>query len=143
MSKIKVPDGMSRAAIRAASQAWDAGDLKIVYPPYPNEPFYNHSTVILEAALLWLSENPIAPTDKQFFDLSSDVGDVRMRCVEWQRRMFLAPEPEIPEAIAYLWWSECETQRTPDENSVSVHARKLHNRQLIEAFRAGEKAGSK
>jgi len=57
---------------------------------------------ILESALRWLSENPIVPSDEQLeamIQQARKIGDPylglwREVVVEWQRRMFLAPEPE-------------------------------------------------
>lgn len=59
----------------------------------------------LESVLQWLSENPIVPTEQQSLDMATggkfDSFDnwelVRWSVCEWQRRMFLAPEPEISE----------------------------------------------
>jgi hypothetical protein len=54
----------------------------------------------LEAALRWLSENPIVPTEKQWEEISKDAPLTSIRMPydwvlsEWQRRMFLAPEPD-------------------------------------------------
>jgi hypothetical protein len=51
----------------------------------------------LEAALRWLSENPIMPTREQasyMYDGHRGAHDetVQFCMTEWQRRMFLAPE---------------------------------------------------
>lgn len=63
---------------------------------------------LLKAALRGLSENPIVPTDEQIDSMSRGLHwgwdsewrtHVRDWCVEWQRRMFLAPEPAVPEGI--------------------------------------------
>lgn len=94
--KIVVPEGMRKSATRA----WLESE-------------YEKPDVIrisLEAALRWLSENPIVPTDTQAYDLwqsqilsgktHSDNELAKLCAVEWQRRMFLAaPEPEIPPEI--------------------------------------------
>ena len=62
--------------------------------------------VALEAALRWQSENPIVPTDEQIDGMS--VGNfshgagrraVKRGAVEWQRRMYLAPEPVLDAAL--------------------------------------------
>ena len=66
-----------------------------------------------------LSENPIVPTTAETFallqervksgNLSSDdynsIPATTIRCVirEWQRRMFLAPEPEIRTFVTHGW----------------------------------------
>ncbi len=55
----------------------------------------------LEAALLWIGENPIVPTEEQAQEMArfGPLRDVNFLCAEWQRRMFLAPEPEVPESV--------------------------------------------
>lgn len=52
---------------------------------------------MLEAALRWLSENPIVPTVEQSSDMMEKfpVNTTRNVCVEWQRRMFLKPDDLI------------------------------------------------
>jgi hypothetical protein len=58
---------------------------------------------VLKAALRWLSENPIVPTDEQAnelwkvaLQLNPDLNETnhaaKNMIVAWQRRMFLAPE---------------------------------------------------
>lgn len=73
--KILVPRGMLDAAL-----------------PYCNNQMHS----ALEAALLWLSENPIVPNVKQKQQLAKDAGydPWHAGIVEWQRRMFFEPEPE-------------------------------------------------
>ena len=85
-SKIVVPEKMLKAASAAM-----------------RGPITNLSD-FLEAALRWLSENPIVPTREQMRSISDAVNrefadaDTEMiecmedLCIEWQRRMFLAPE---------------------------------------------------
>ena len=95
--RIVVPDGMLEAAV----------------PCYLPDRQLVHS--ILKAALLWLTENPIVPTRDQEWGLHSawsmsdkpqseaggDISSqIKFSVIEWQRRMFLAPEPEVLEAIA-------------------------------------------
>lgn len=95
-------------------------DKRIVVPEGMLEEFYRgHATcprgkpameVALEAALRWLSENPIVPTDEQMDALTNEVpyqdsgnGSIfRVVIDKWQRRMFLAHKPEVPEEIADL-----------------------------------------
>lgn len=61
----------------------------------------------LEAALGWLAENPLAPSNQQAREMLEDAdgegyGLYPEVIAEWQRRMFLAPEPKVPDAIADL-----------------------------------------
>lgn len=97
---------------------------------------------MLEAALRWLSDNPIVPTVEQSSDMMEKfpVNTTRNVCVEWQRRMFLASKPDFPEEMHNLLWSERETGNPPSATSVSVHARQVHNRQIVEAYRLGQQS---
>lgn len=85
----------------------------------------NHSTLNLIAgtygliaAVRWLSENPILPTEKQLREMEdrelgklaldngdrfTEVGVIRA----WQKRMFLAPEPPFPPEIRDLMGDYC------------------------------------
>jgi hypothetical protein len=88
--KIKVPEGMLTAG----------NDAVMSQSCCPCSTCVGNREAILEAALLWLSENPIVPTVAQWSDIyhNSDARSARWRCVEWQRRMFLSPEPEVGQA---------------------------------------------
>ena len=86
--KIIVPKGMLKAA-GAASGGVDPHGYYLVGP--------------LEAALRWLSENPIVPTLDQIESMRrlSSYTDKPLCtyqdvAVEWQRRMFLAPQSPDP-----------------------------------------------
>lgn len=62
---------------------------------------------MLEAALRWLSENPMVPSEHQAWEILTALPDNRIASTaqlqteigEWQRRMFLAPELEVPKWI--------------------------------------------
>jgi hypothetical protein len=98
--KISIPEGM----LKACRDCWDDAYAK------------GHSRwllgKVLEAALRWLSKNPIAPSGYQFTQLhiacpipcnrGRDVERGIWMICEWQGRMLLAPEPEVPEAISDL-----------------------------------------
>jgi hypothetical protein len=98
------------------------------------------TAVGLEAALRWLSEHPIVPTMEQATEMSDSghpcVLDGVWYAIEWQLRMFLAPEPKAPEEIKDLLFSE-ERKGLPDpyvnEYTARVDAR------IIEAYRRGQK----
>lgn len=89
MSEIRVPKAMFEAAMDCCS---------------PNHP--RRTMLVLEAALRWLTANPIVPTEEQFQQMCRDyhnefcgeppVGMTQGHYlpVEWQRRMFIVPEPE-------------------------------------------------
>jgi hypothetical protein len=95
-TKIKVPSSMIDAfwkAYNVALSAW--GDKSAA------ETVSYCGNKGLEAALGWLSENPIVPTNKQIvqchagMDQANDV-DTRFEVSfyrQWQSRMFMAPEP--------------------------------------------------
>ena len=85
--KIQVPEGM----LKAATQGATSFDQRVSYPPYVE--------AIVEAALCWLSENPIAPNLIQDAEMRRDFVDgcgfpmqgcSQYVATEWQRRMFLA-----------------------------------------------------
>ena len=60
----------------------------------------------LSIGLRWLSENPIVPTEDQMAQIMcahvANWEQIRSRIEAWQRRMFVAPEPEVPEEIKDL-----------------------------------------
>ena len=91
--RIQVPEGMLKAAIDAQEMRCDPTITKIG----------------VEAALRWWKANPIEPTDDDCISIGqawngNSAGNPFWKFVatEWQRRMFLAPEPEVPEEIKDL-----------------------------------------
>jgi hypothetical protein len=94
--KIVVPEGGLRAAQRA---------LNIRLRNKPQDLIYtteSSAELILEAFVRWLSENPIVPTLEQtenmrhlFHITDKPLSVYQNVAVEWQRRMFLAPKPEL------------------------------------------------
>jgi hypothetical protein len=91
-----------------------------------------------------LRENPIVPTKEQAVDLGVSVAGetvserYALLVSEWQRRMFLAPEPEVPEAIKDLI-SEYATDSSNKDALVRAMARG-HNADVIEAYRRGQQS---
>ena len=126
--KIAIPEGMLEAAVAA---------VKI---PVSGQLARNQTHDILEAALRWLSENPIEPTQKQSRKLYADVPQGLLvdevpswYAVEWQRRMFLAPDLEVPEDVDDLLWPVgCHTSVETVEQ--------INNKRIIEAYRRGKEA---
>jgi len=131
-----VPDGMYRAADEAITKA--RGSSPHIMGGHARD-------VALEAAVRWLAENPIVPTVEQSkslieyqsgFGFSHDktIPEVRtvtmhgstMRdyamliAVEWQRRMFLSPEPQDNSA-AFISKLQGYTF-TPEEAAKIKHA---------------------
>lgn len=92
--RIKVPGGMLKAASLAIDSEFGAPASALVV---------NRMRVALESALGWVSENPIVPTNEQIRDIFAtrhygvSCDDQRAYYAEWQRRMFLSSEPEMPE----------------------------------------------
>jgi len=82
-----VPEGMRSAVAKAVLSECGRVD------------YHPQIRVALEAALRWLSENPIVPTEEQWgqcLKAYDDVGKTGWECAvlfvaEWQRRMFDAP----------------------------------------------------
>jgi hypothetical protein len=114
-NKIVVPDGMLKAAM-AARNAHFIGDDKRI-------------ELILEEALRWQSENPKVPTEKEWAACLQDAcreGSGISPVMAWVLRMYLAPEPEVPEEIKDI------LDRTVKGDF-----------DVIEAFRRGQKAGLK
>ena len=122
---INVPDGMYYAATKAFEPLSSISDA-------------------LEAALRWLSENPIVPTSEQLYStigtLPVAMCDIvwterdRAMIAEWQRRMFVDPEPEVPEEIKDLIIEDAG-------NGATCRAEKSNER-VIEAFRRGQRSTS-
>ena len=138
--KILIPEGMLKAATAHVDMKTQTGDAV----------FHNIKTG-LEAALLWLSKNPIVPTYEQIESLlkicvQNVPGKNGMTlyqkefCKEWQRIMFLSPDPEVPEEIKDLLY--CEQDRIGIHGD-PVHASKLiweSDRRAIEAYHRGQRS---
>ena len=137
--KILVPEGMLKAAVEAVR---DRSEFGFHFIDNKDELRSRRARIVaqtqdtLEAALLWLSENPIVPTNEQtqgvcdsIFVGSENLLDPRDAMVEWQRRMFLAPEPEVPEEINDL--------RLGGQTTMSMGRMDWL---LTEAFRRGQKS---
>ena len=92
----------------------------------------------------WQSENPPVPTDEQIREAAkkadprgdwkvatSFLTDYRNFLMLWERIMYLAPEPTVPEEIEDLLHNVLNME----DNDC--------NRRIVEAFRRGQKAGTK
>jgi len=132
-SRIVVPDGMLTAAMHAIG--------------IPEQYKQTHQVnKALEAALRWLSENPIVPTDEQVKAIHHSATEAACTsksilpffAIEWQRRMFLAPEPEIPEDIRDLIYGD-EVAAT---GLVKGGTFDESNQRVLEAYRRGQKSKS-
>lgn len=128
--KIVVPDGMLRTARNVCAQGWKRA----------SDGQWDHDECaknMLGAALRYLSDNPILPLEREYNDLLDKFfadclqsGEkpymVYWRFVgmlnEWQRQMFLAPEPP---------------ERTDDISDMILKYPKAAYECIIEAYRRG------
>jgi hypothetical protein len=126
--KIVVPQGMIERAVQATCHFPIAMALHDSITPE-----------ILAAALRWLSENPIVPTEAQALAIVSskppaimnafDNWEVaRWGACEWQRRMFLAPDEDDPIKDLMEEWAGSKEGQNPMQKA------------LREAFRRGQKS---
>ena len=109
--KIVIPEGMLTAAWQAVSSK-----MKTYIPGHgPGE--LHIARIAVEASLRWLLDNPIVPTKEQLRSLAKECvklsnslngynGWIWM-ITEWQRRMLLAPGPDVPEAVSKLEPGKC------------------------------------
>ncbi len=123
--KIAIPEGMLQAG-RAAYSAYVTAE--------------DGARRILEAALGWLAENPIAPTNIDVANICKDAPHKGYRmsyewfAAEWQRRMFLAPE-EAPKEVKDLMFYIGSGLHSDCESGVD-----RVNKVILEAYRRGKKA---
>ena len=93
------------------------------------------SDVVLAAALRWQSENPQVPTSLEVCEMMAPMASIQTPshfmyfAEQLARRMYLAPEPEVPEEIKDLLW--------PSSRSASDL-----DRAVIEAYRRGRRSAS-
>ena len=129
--QIKVPDGMrERAKEKFAQIGQEDSDA------------WFHFQAGMEFALQDISDNPVEPTDEQCEELChesgiaySESGKVIVRIIsrEFQRRMFLAPEPPIPEYVKDLL-----VKGIGKPPALGVVSGDWANAQIIEAYRRGK-----
>lgn len=126
MKKIVVPEGMMKAAIAA----WRLHPIR-GYPPE------DAVCKAVEAAVCWLSENPVVPTKEQANDLwKATTGAQKdewpiLVATKFQRLLFLAPEPEAPESVKHLL---LQGQWDP------MPSRDVYNQRIIDAYNQGKKS---
>lgn len=130
--KIVVPKAMRLAAAHALMQTWgyNPDHVSVDSAMSGNDHILD---VSLQSALRWLSENPIVPSDDQveemcrFSDhLDGEFSAVRATMMAWPMRMFLAPEPAVPEEIKDLL--------------VVFTAGGVSHKAIVEAYRRGRVA---
>lgn len=120
---IKVPEGMMKASYDAHLLL---GKMGAQIP------------TVLEAALRWLSENPIVPTPEQARELIGPMVVLNETSLifaieAWQRRMFLAPETEVPglDDVLESFISYMKTSKPPTLAEVEAK---------LEAYRRGQRS---
>jgi hypothetical protein len=120
-------------------------EKSIVVPPEMRKAFFAAETHhglkydpvvllrMLEAAIRWLSENPIEATytDWQQFCSEKPGMGVEPFAGWWQRRMFFNREPEVPEEIKDLILPDVESGFFKPE---------ILNARLLEAYRRGRES---
>lgn len=96
----------------------------------------------VEAALRWLAENPIVPSHEQIYDMEKEHvnPNIRWMLIEWQRQMFLAPDPDSP-IKDLIFDSPSGIPVVLSDHSVSVSDDV--NSRIREAYRRGQKDGNK
>ena len=101
---------------------------------------------ILEAAIRWQSENPPKASMKQLQEMYDKVDQgnggtyIPSYLEEWVRRMYLAPEPEEPEALKDLLVSPFGDYGSKLQLDICKADCARQNAKLIEAYERG-KAG--
>jgi hypothetical protein len=130
MSKIQVPEGGFNAVRKALWKKWGyESELD------PANVMWDNFEFALEAFCRWLSENPIVPSDEQTSKLLETYKEGQWRsfardvAVKWQKIIFNAPEPEVPEAIKDLLVKETAMFHL---NGVEI------NRLVLEIYRRGQ-----
>lgn len=93
MSKYRVPEAGLKAAVAAA---WR--HIGFSFPPQASpvvrKEIEESFRTTLEAFIAWQSDHPVVPTDEQYRVVCESEPNAKLRLVEWQRRIYLALEPE-------------------------------------------------
>ena len=131
--------------------------------------------ISVEAVLRWIAEHPIVPTEEQVTGMENlhrndcslwnrfgSASNHAYYCWQWQRRMFLAPEPEHKDGTV-LWkagttipigvWANGKLYPTSENNEsealksvkdllwANMNGAESHNADLIEAYHRGYNDG--
>ena len=107
MENLRVPDSIKIAMQKAIMEFWRSNDEEIILP----RDILPVIDSISRAFAISLSENPIVPSEADVMEILQShhisgkeycaipPATVRFVIRESQRRMFLAPEPEVPSEI--------------------------------------------
>src|ERR1700677_119276 len=143
--RIRIPSEMRHAAFKAVANKHGVSTVGAMAESWADD-----AAVAVEAALLWLSEHPIVPTNDLIGDCYEKVYGVRLSTsadydrvgkfvAESQRRMFLSPQPEIQEEIADLLWDDSKGRL----GEMGVGRNDRHNALIVEAFNRGKAVRTK
>lgn len=93
--KVKVPEAGLAVATEGVKDLWDAKPSAW----NPSESKREIARAAVAAFIEWLTEYPIVPTDEQLAEMgrafeASGMEAERFYAVEWQRRMFAAPDED-------------------------------------------------
>jgi hypothetical protein len=128
------------------------GMLDAAYQYYPASFAMPAVRSIVEAALQWLAENPMEPSDDQIGDIvkrcisvypkwrnMTEWSRAKIICMEWQSSMVLSVDTDAP-IIDLIYHQPLGIPVVLDNSSVSVSDDV--NGRIREAYRRGQKAGS-
>jgi hypothetical protein len=143
-----VPEGMLKAVMRQLNP-----NPSVVASSEAVAVYMDSLRGSLEAALRWLAENPIVPTEAQLLKMQRERGLVPNGAldwtqaetdwlIEWQRRMFLAPEPEYPAINDLLQIGLTSATLNPTTTNLACTVRQW-NDAIREAYRRGLEVGKK
>jgi hypothetical protein len=116
--KINVPEEAVKWVIRARYGTADQNQTEAIRQD-------------LNSFACWLAENPIVPTKEQMERLVRDNFTAHSLCIAWQKEMYLAPEPSVPEEIKDLLVPNDPETGLPMDQRMA----------LLESYRRGREAG--
>lgn len=144
--KYVVPEGMLEAAVEAVKDR--SSDFGFSFLDNKDkERIVAQTRDTLEAALRWWSEHADSLVTSEVVRKAARdafltdngwgetaVSNAQSHFISAIRRMFLAPEPEVPDAVADLMWHGVVS-------SANKGDRDRHNDYILEAFERGQRSG--
>ena len=134
--RIVVPEGMLKAAIVSYNNSTSKHGYKYVVDAYV-------MIDTLESVLLWMDEileKEQHPIKIKVNGLTETWVDGWVSAIKQVRGMFLAPDPEVPEAVRGLLWDSEHNQ--PSGTIIHIFASDLKTR-ILEAYRRGKESREK
>lgn len=137
-----VPQGMTEFGILEMWRSEKAARHLPVGQEWVSEVVRDFGNRAVLGAVKWLTNNPIKPDAAQTNALAvasgshaGNSGVAAAGAVEWQRRMFLAPEPKVPKELHDLTWrNSVGTAGKVTMTFAEIDAR------ILEAFHRGQKS---